>query len=100
MNQIITPTKYNCAEELFNSLYLICENTVYLNETVSPKIIYIFNELSPFKLKFIYFKENPICPNCGSKLNKNGTKKYNLKNITNNNIHVVQPNVNIQQQHH
>lgn len=78
MNQIITPTKYNCAEELFNSLYLICENTVYLNETVSPKIIYIFNELSPFKLKFIYFKENPICPNCGSKLNKNGTKKYNL----------------------
>ena len=78
MNSIKSPTVYNCAEELFNSLYLICENTVYLNEIVSPKIIYIFNELSPFKLKYIYFKEDLICPICDSRLNKNGTKKYSL----------------------
>lgn len=78
MTSIKSPTVYNCAEELFNSLYLICENTVYLNEIVSPKIIYIFNELSPFKLKYIYFKEDLICPICGSRLNKNGTKKYSL----------------------
>lgn len=78
MNSIKSPTIYNCAEELFNSLYFICENTVYLNEVVSPKLIYILNELSPFKLKFIYFKENLACPICGSKLNKNGIKKYNL----------------------
>jgi|GEM_PF-4997209 len=47
MGHIITPTNYNCAEELFNSSYLICENTIYLNEIISPKIIYIFNELPP-----------------------------------------------------
>lgn len=73
MIPIITPTDYNCAEDLFNSLYFICKNTVYLNETVTPKIMKIFNDLSPFKLKFIYFKENTECPICGSKLNKNGT---------------------------
>ena len=62
-------TIYNCTEELFNSLYFICENTVYLNE------------LSPFELKFIYFKEDFVCPICGRKLNKNGTKKYNLVHV-------------------
>ena len=78
MIPIITPTDYDCAEDLFNSLYFICKNTVYLNETVTPKIMKIFNDLSPFKLKFIYFKENTECPICGSKLNKNGTKLYKL----------------------
>ena len=71
MTPIITPTDYNCAENLFNSLYFICKNTVYLNKTVTPKIMDIFNELSLFKLKFIYFKENTQCPICGNKLNKN-----------------------------
>ena len=71
MMPIITPTDYNCAENLFNSLYFICKNTVYLNKTVTPKIMDIFNELSLFKLKFIYFKENTQCPICGNKLNKN-----------------------------
>ena len=74
----ITPTEYNCAEDLFNSLYFIHENTIYLNERVSPKIMSIFIEISPFELKFVYFKENNICPICGSKLNKNGTKSYKL----------------------
>lgn len=53
----ITPTEYNCAEDLFNSLYFIHENTIYLNERVSPKIMSIFIEISPFELKFVYFKE-------------------------------------------
>lgn len=57
---------------------LFAKILLYLNETVSPKIIYLLNELSPFKLKFIYFKENKECPICGSKLNKNGTKLYKL----------------------
>ena len=81
MTSTKSPTIYNCTEELFNSLYFICENTVYLNEVVSPKLIYILNELSPFELKFIYFKEDFVCHICGRKLNKNGTKKYNLVHV-------------------
>ena len=69
MTSTKSPTIYNCTEELFNSLYFICESTVYLNE------------LSPFELKFIYFKEDFACPICGRKLNKNGTKKYNLVHV-------------------
>jgi hypothetical protein len=45
---------------------------------VSPKLINIFNEFSPFKLKFINFKKDLVCPIYGSKLNKNGNRKYNL----------------------
>lgn len=62
--------------------FLLDGDKVYLSVDMSPDLIYILIEMLGNKYKFIYCSENPVCPVCGAKLNKNGLTEFKLnKNL-------------------
>ena len=81
MKQQNKPANNIISFDLFK-FFLLDGDKVYLSIDISPDLIYTLIEMLGNEYKFIYCSENPVCPVCGAKLNKNGLTEFKLnKNL-------------------
>ena len=81
MKQQNKPASNIISFDLFK-FFLLDEDKVYLSVDISPDLIYTLIEMFGNEYKFIYCNEDPVCPVCGAKLNKNGLTEFKLnKNL-------------------
>ncbi len=81
MKQQNKPANNIISFDLFK-FFLLDGDKVYLSVDISPDLIYTLIEMFGNEYKFIYCSENPVCPVCGARLNKNGLTEFKLnKNL-------------------
>ena len=76
MNKKTTSTEEPLFDEHIKTLLYTKNDKLYVSNMFDPKFIPFFKDLIPDHKEIVYFEHTrPVCPNCGVKMNSNGSKK-------------------------